>query len=87
MQCLLIDSKCNSYTNCIYNFINKFKIISFNLTENIIKKLKLKICGGIKNSTIEEIANTIKLKNKNMIVDIVLIKSEILNKNREIEKR
>ncbi len=56
VQCLLMYSKCNSYTECIYNFGNKFKNISFNLIENIVNKLKLKIYGGIKNSTIEEIA-------------------------------
>lgn len=79
--------KCNSYIECIYNFVNKFKNISLNFTENNVNKLKLKICWGIKNSTIEEIDYSIKLNNKNMIVDVVSVKSEFLNENREIEKR
>ena len=87
VQCFLIDSKCNSYIECIYNFVNKFKNISLNFTENNVNKLKLKICWGIKNSTIEEIDYSIKLNNKNMIVDVVSVKSEFLNENREIEKR
>ena len=29
-QCLILDNKCNSYTECIYKFREKFKNVNFN---------------------------------------------------------
>ena len=87
IECLFLDNKCNNYTDCLMIFSEKFKNIKFLLSEDIVKKIKSKCIGGIKNSTISEVINSLKLINKNMIIDVFKIKSEYLNKNKEIENR
>lgn len=48
-----------------------------NKIENIIKNIKL--YGGIKNATIKEIANSLILNNKNLIIDILSMKGEFFS--------
>ena len=87
IQCLYEDNIVNDYLECMQKFKLYFPNNTFILNEEIVRKIKFNIKGGVKAYNIEDLCKSIKIYNKDIIVDIFPVKTEYKNKNKEIEPR
>ena len=86
IKCLFSDNKVQNYVDCIEKFNIRFNNIKFVLKEECIRKIKTSVLGTVNNKTIFDICNSLKLNNKDLIVNIYPIHSEY-KKNNIIENR
>ena len=87
VQYNIIETKNLSYFTCLDLFKKQFKDVEFKITEDAFQKIKTTINGTVKNKSIEEICNSLKDNNKDIIVEIYPINSEFKTKDKETQIR
>ena len=71
IKCLYMDNKVQNFIDCKDKFNIRFSNIKFILTEECVRKIKNSTLGTLNNCNIEEICNSLKNNNKNLLVKIV----------------
>ena len=66
-----MDNKVQNFIDCKDKFNIRFSNIKFILTEECVRKIKNSTLGTLNNCNIEEICNSLKNNNKNLLVKIV----------------
>ena len=70
--------------------MQKFKIYLPNKTfilNETVRKIKSNVKGGVKTYNLVNLCKSIKIYNKDIIIDIFPVKTEYKNKNKEIETK
>lgn len=87
IRCLIETNKISNYSEAKIIFKKQFIDIDLILTEDTIKKLISDFKGTTKNLQIEELLNTLKINNNDVIIDIYPIKTKKTDKNNRFEER
>jgi hypothetical protein len=76
-----------NYLEVVDKFKKLFKNIQIKFNEDTFKNIKYKLYGGTNNYSIEELCDSLKLINNNIIVEKYPIKIDYKNSKNEVKER
>ena len=79
IQYLINEKNLDNYNDALIIFKEKYPEVKCLITENIFKKIKTNVLGTTNNKSLEEILESIKIKNNLITVDIHTINVEYIN--------